>query len=267
MIVMFGKKSLEGLQPVDVGTMPRNIIQREQSGLHILSGEERQPSECQLSNLHEAGTSTETSLVGGIKTENQGTPSESLSTSEEWEEVVVGDEGTMVESWRPSIIVAPTCLDAVTDLNGPAFKRRLLEHGIRVEQSLAFMHTALEDGMVRLDQRLASPVASAVETSLMQSIGTVGASFMNAHCIGMEVLGSKLTEAVVAGFGSLGEQLHLSMAEGFRNLIEAQCSTFTQVIAYCEEVPSDGGINAVQPVDTRTPIYHHTSLHQKHKVI
>ncbi|XP_067833631.1 uncharacterized protein [Heptranchias perlo] len=261
MIVVFGKESLEGLRPVDIGTMPRHIPQREHSGLHIVSAEEQHTPECQLSPIPlEAGTSTETPLVRGIKDENQETPSESLSTSEEWEEVVVGDEGTTVEAWRPSMVGAPTGLDAVTDLNGPAFKRRLLEHGVRVEQSLAFMHTTLEDGMVRLDQRLSSlhsaieqmatPVASAVETSLMQAIGTAGASLMNAHTVAMEALGSKLKEAVMAGFDSLGERLHLTMTEGFKNLIEAQCSTLTQMIAYCEEIPSTSGISEVQAVGT-----------------
>ncbi|XP_078427109.1 uncharacterized protein LOC144699765 isoform X1 [Cetorhinus maximus] len=258
MIVVFGKESLEGLRPVDIGTMPRHLPQREQSGQHVVSEEQHTP-ECQLSPILQ-GNNTEMPLVRGIKDENQETPSESLSTSEEWEEVVVGDEGATVEAWRPSVVGASTQLDAVTDLNGPAFKRRLLEHGVRVEQSLAFMHTTLEDGMVRLDQRLSSlqsaieqiatPMTAAVETSLMQAIGTAGASLMNAHNVAMEALGSKLKEAVVAGFDSLGEQLHGTMTEGFKNLIAAQCSTLTQMIAYCEEMPSTSGMSEVQTVDT-----------------
>ncbi|XP_038633652.1 uncharacterized protein LOC119953436 isoform X2 [Scyliorhinus canicula] len=256
MIVVFGKESLEGLRPVDIGTMPRPISQREHCGQHVVSEEQHAP-EYQLSSI--PLDNTDMPLIRGIKDENQETPSESLSTSEEWEEVVVGAEGTTVEAWRPSMVGALTQLDAVTDLNGPAFKRRLLEHGVRVEQSLAFMHTTLEDGMVRLDQRLSSlqsaieqiatPVTAAVETSLMQAIGTAGASLMNAHSVAMDALGSKLKEAVVAGFDSLGEQLHGTMTEGFKNLIAAQYSTLAQMIAYCEEMPSTSGLNEVQAVD------------------
>ncbi|XP_078081685.1 uncharacterized protein LOC144501651 isoform X3 [Mustelus asterias] len=258
MIVVFGKESLEGLWAVDIGTMPRHIPRREHSGQHVVSEEQHIP-ECQLSPIPLCNN-IDMPLIRGIKDENHETPSESLSTSEEWEEVVVGDEGTTVEAWRPSMVGAPSQLDAVTDLNGPAFKRRLLEHGVRVEQSLAFMHTTLEDGMIRLDQRLSSlqsaieqiatPMTAAVETSLMQAIGTAGASLMNAHSVAMEALGTKLKEAVVAGFDSLGEHLHGTMTEGFKNLIEAQCSTLTQMITYCEEMPSTSSLSEVQAVDT-----------------
>ncbi|XP_043541875.1 uncharacterized protein LOC122547292 isoform X1 [Chiloscyllium plagiosum] len=260
MIVVLGKESLEGLQPVDIGTITRCVPQNEHCGQQVIS-QEQHTFACRLSPIPlETDNSIETSLVQGIKDENQETPSESLSTSDEWEEVVVGDEGTTVAAWRPIMISAPTQLDAVTDLNGPAFKRRLLEHGARVEQSLAFMHTTLEDGMVRLDQRLSSmqsaieqmatPVTAAVENSLMQAVGNAGASLVNVHSIAMEALGSKLKEAVVAGFDSLGQQLHGTMREGIKNLIETQCSTFLQLIAYCEEKPSSSGTSEVKAVDT-----------------
>ncbi|XP_048411408.2 uncharacterized protein LOC125463776 isoform X1 [Stegostoma tigrinum] len=260
MFVVFGKENLEGLRPLDIGTMTRHVPQNEHCGQQVISEEQRTP-ECRLSPvLFEGGNSIETPLVRGIKDENQETPTESLSTSEEWEEVVVGDEGATVAAWRPSMIGASPQLDIVTDLNGPAFKWRLLEHGVHVEQSLAFMHNTLEDGMVRLDQRLSSmqsaieqmakPVTTAVETSLMQALGNAGASLMNVHSIAMEALGLKLKEAVVAGFNSLGEQLHGTVREGFKNLIETQCSTLTQLIAYCEEMPSSSGTSEVKVVDT-----------------
>ncbi|XP_078081684.1 uncharacterized protein LOC144501651 isoform X2 [Mustelus asterias] len=248
-----GGSPQEGARPEE-----KHQARREHSGQHVVSEEQHIP-ECQLSPIPLCNN-IDMPLIRGIKDENHETPSESLSTSEEWEEVVVGDEGTTVEAWRPSMVGAPSQLDAVTDLNGPAFKRRLLEHGVRVEQSLAFMHTTLEDGMIRLDQRLSSlqsaieqiatPMTAAVETSLMQAIGTAGASLMNAHSVAMEALGTKLKEAVVAGFDSLGEHLHGTMTEGFKNLIEAQCSTLTQMITYCEEMPSTSSLSEVQAVDT-----------------
>ncbi|XP_078427110.1 uncharacterized protein LOC144699765 isoform X2 [Cetorhinus maximus] len=81
MIVVFGKESLEGLRPVDIGTMPRHLPQREQSGQHVVSEEQHTP-ECQLSPILQ-GNNTEMPLVRGIKDENQETPNRSASDSQQ----------------------------------------------------------------------------------------------------------------------------------------------------------------------------------------
>uniref|UniRef100_UPI00398F5A19 uncharacterized protein n=1 Tax=Pristiophorus japonicus TaxID=55135 RepID=UPI00398F5A19 len=259
MILLFGKDSFEGLDTVDLSVMSRLSDQGETSGSSTIAAKQHHTPKYQMSPpRHEAGTSTDTPTGGDGSVEDEEELGESVNISEEGGPILVDDERASFEGWRPHVLGPPIEADADTDLSGPAFKRRLLEHEFSVEQSLASIHTTVEDGMVMLDQRLcalqsaiehvATPVASAVETSLTQALDTVGSSLMNAHTAALEVLGSKLHEAVKAGFDSLGQRLQATMAEGFQSLIEAQCSMLTQIIGQRERMASAGGAAQARPV-------------------
>ncbi|XP_043568851.1 uncharacterized protein [Chiloscyllium punctatum] len=279
MILLFGKESFEGLDTVDLGVMSRlsecepmysysAILylftdQGETSGSSTTAAKQHLTPKYQISSPQaEAGTSIDTPTGGGNSVEDEEELGESLNISEDRGPILVDDERSSFEGWRPHMLGPPIEADADTDLSGPAFKRRLLEHEFSVEQSLASIHTTVEDGMVMLDQRLcalqsaiehvATPVASAVETSLTQALDTVGSSLMNAHSAAIEVLGSKLQEAVKAGFTSLGERLQATMAEGFQSLIEAQCSMLTQIIGQREKLASSTGIVHAHQVDSHS---------------
>ncbi|XP_067858077.1 uncharacterized protein [Heptranchias perlo] len=263
MILLFGKESFEGLDTVDLSVVSRLSDQGETSGSSTIAAKQHHTPKYQMSPPQPgAGTSTDTPTGGDGSVEDEEELGESLNISEEGGPILVDDERSSFEGWRPHVLGPPIEADADTDLSGPAFKRRLLEHEFSVEQSLASIHTTVEDGMVMLDQRLcalqsaiehvATPVASAVETSLTQAIDTVGSSLMNAHTAAIEVLGSKLQEAVKAGFNSLGERLQATMAEGFQSLIEAQCSMLTQIIGQREKLASTSGIAQARPVSSHS---------------
>ncbi|XP_069755582.1 uncharacterized protein [Narcine bancroftii] len=247
MIVLFGKETFEGLDPMDLGVTSRLCDQGEASGSSTFVAKQHHAPKYQMSPPHlEAGTSTDTPTGGDDSVEDEEELGNSLNISEGGAPVLVDDERSPFEGWRPPVLGLPIEADVDTDLSGPAFKRRLLEHEFSVEQSLASIHTTVEDGMVMLDQRmcalqsaieqLSTPVASAVESSLTQALESVGSSLMNAHTAAIEVLGSKLQEAVKVGFISLGERLQATMAEGFQSLIEAQCSMLTQIIGQREKI-------------------------------
>lgn len=261
MLALFGKETFEGFDPGDLAVTSQLSDQGETSGSSTIAANRRCTPEFQISSAHpEAGTSTGTPTAGDGSAEDEEALGESLDVGEEGAGPILVEEderSSSFEDWRPTVLGSPMEADADTDLSGPAFKRRLLEHEFSVEQRLASIHTTVEDGMVMLDQRLSAlqsaivqlsmPVASAVETSLTQALETVGTSLVNAHTSAIEALGSKLQEAIKAGFVSLGESLQETMAEGFQSFIEAQCSVLTQVMGQHDKMASSSGSTQSRP--------------------